>query len=146
MKVQIRQAIETDFPAIIVMLQEFSIFQGTPEKFAITAEQMRADKHLFQCLVAITAKEEIAGFATYFPAYYSWTGKALYLDDLYVKEAFRGKGIGKKILTTIIDEAKTKGCKKVRWQVSKWNSNAIQFYKSIGATIDDVEINCDYLF
>jgi diamine N-acetyltransferase len=65
------------------------------------------------------------------------------LDDLYVTDAYRKQGIGKKLLEAIIDVAKKEQCKKVRWQVSNWNNNAINFYKKMGAAIDDVEINCD---
>jgi len=45
----------------------------------------------------------------------------------------------------VFELAKQEGCKKVRWQVSKWNKNAIEFYKKKGAVIDDVEINCDLI-
>ena len=47
------------------------------------------------------------------------------------------------LLDEVTALAKNSGCKKLRWQVSKWNINAIAFYKSLGAVIDDVEINCD---
>jgi diamine N-acetyltransferase len=70
----------------------------------------------------------------------------LYLDDLYVKEEYRGKGVGQSFFDALITEAKQSGCKKMRWQVSRWNEKAIQFYKHIGATIDDVELNCDLTF
>ena len=83
------------------------------------------------------------GFATYFIAYYSWTGKVVYLDDLYVLEKYRGLGIGSKLLDRVIEIAKNENCKKVRWQVSNWNDKAIEFYKMRGAIIDEVEINCD---
>ncbi len=52
-------------------------------------------------------------------------------------------GIGKNLLDEIFVFAKNNHCKKVRWQVSNWNQNAIAFYKKTGATIDDVEINCE---
>jgi len=67
----------------------------------------------------------------------------LYLDDLYVKASFRKHGIGKLLLETIVLLAKEEQCKKIRWQVSKWNSNAIDFYKKMRAVVDDTEINCD---
>jgi ribosomal protein S18 acetylase RimI-like enzyme len=145
MEMIIRTANEQDFHQVVSLIKEFSVFQGAPEKVAITAEQMMEDKHLFRCFVAETENKEIIGFATCFFAYYSWTGKAVYLDDLYVKEEFRKGGIGRMLLTKVIDLAKEQECKKVRWQVSKWNTNAIAFYKSIGAAIDEVEINCDYI-
>src|ERR1044072_7558551 len=144
MRVTIRSVNEQDFHQVVSLVKEFSAFQGTPEKVTITAEQMAEDRNLFRCFVAEAENKEIIGFATYFFAYYSWTGKAVYLDDLYVREEFRKMGIGGMLLMKVIDLAKEHECKKVRWQVSKWNTNAIAFYKSIGATIDEVEINCDY--
>jgi len=145
MEMIIRNANEQDFHQVISLIKEFSVFQGASGKVTITAEQMMEDRHLFRCFVAESEDGEITGFATCFFAYYSWTGKALYLDDLYVREEFRKKGIGRMLLTKVIDLAKEQGCKKMRWQVSKWNTNAIAFYKSIGAAIDEVEINCDYI-
>lgn len=51
----------------------------------------------------------------------------------------------KKLLDAVIELAKKEHCKKVRWQVSRWNENAIDFYKKIGAWIDETEINCDLI-
>ena len=65
------------------------------------------------------------------------------MDDLYVKEDYRGIGLGKALLDGVIDFAKKEACNKVRWQVSNWNTHAQEFYKKMGAQIDDVEINCD---
>ena len=143
MNATIRRASEQDFPAILGLIKEFSVFQGTPEKVTITLEQMKEERDLFQAFVAEANDGHVVGFATFFFAYYSWTGKALYLDDLYVQETYRKQGTGKKLLHAVIDLATAHGCKKLRWQVSKWNTHAIGFYKSIGAGIDEVEINCD---
>ena len=143
MNITIRKAAILDFPAILSLIKEFSIFQKTPEKVTITLEQMIADENIFQCFVAETVNEDIIGFASFFFTYYSWTGKALYLDDLYVTEVFRNQGIGKMLLEKVIFFATNKQCTKVRWQVSKWNANAINFYKKMGVAINEIEINCD---
>jgi len=143
MNVTIRKADEQDFPCILFLLKEFSVFQKTPEKVSITLEQMIHEKNFFQCLVAEAENKEIAGFATFFFTYYSWTGRGLYLDDLYVKDSFRKQSIGKKLLDAIIDLAKKEQCKKVRWLVSGWNINAIEFYKKMGAVIDSTDLICD---
>jgi len=145
MDLTIRKATEEDFPGILLLINEFAAFQKTPEKVIITLDQMINEKEYFQCFVAEAGDDEIAGFATFFIVYYSWSGKAVYLDDLYVKEDYRKQGIGKQLLETVINLARDQQCKKVRWQVSGWNTNAIEFYKKIGATIDKTEINCDYL-
>ena len=145
MTINIRTAMPADFGAVLNLVKEFSIFQKTPEKVTITLEQMEAEKDMLKCLVAETIDGEIVAFATYFFAYYSWSGKALYLDDLYVKDAFRKQAIGKKLLDSIITIGKDEHCKKVRWQVSGWNIVAINFYKKMGAAIDETEINCDLM-
>ena len=143
MDINIRPANEMDFPEIFSLITEFSIFQGTPEKVSISVEQMQENKELFNCLVAETKDKHIIGFASFFFAYYSWSGKALYLDDLYVKETFRNQAIGKMLFDAVLVYAKNNHCNKMRWLVSKWNTNAIGFYKSIGANIDETELTCD---
>jgi diamine N-acetyltransferase len=119
------------------------VFQKTPEKVTITLEQLIADQDIFNCFVAETIDKEIVGFATYFYSYHSWSGKGLYLDDLYVKENFRNLSVGKQLLNTVINFAKDQNCKKVRWVVSNWNANAIEFYKKIGATVATTDLICD---
>ena len=143
MEITIRPANEMDFPEIFSLITEFSVFQGTPEKVSITVDQMQENKELFNCLVAETKDKHIIGFASFFFAYYSWSGKALYLDDLYVKETFRNQAIGKMLFDAVLVYAKNNHCNKMRWLVSKWNTNAIGFYKSIGANIDETELTCD---
>ncbi|CAN5135703.1 GNAT family N-acetyltransferase [soil metagenome] len=145
MHVTIRKASTQDLEYIFSLIKAFAVFQTAPEKVKITLEQMKNEQHLFQCFVAETSENEIVGFASFFFAYYSWYGKALYLDDLYVTDAYRKYGVGKKLLDAVIDLAKNEQCKKVRWQVSKWNEHAISFYTKMGATTDDTEINCDYM-
>ncbi|MEO6357505.1 MAG: GNAT family N-acetyltransferase [Ferruginibacter sp.] len=145
MHITIRKGAEHDFDAILSLIKEFAIFQKTPEKVSITLQEMVANGNLFQCFVAETGDNKIVGFASFFFAYYSWSGKAIYLDDLYVTNAYRKQGIGKMLLQQIIELAKNSSCKKVRWQVSKWNTNAIEFYQKMNAAIDETEINCDLL-
>ncbi len=143
MNINIRKANPKDFPSILSLNKEFSIFQKTPEKVSITLEQMKNDANLFQCFVAENDAHEIIGFASFYFAYYSWVGKGLYLDDLYVKENYRKHKIGSRLLNTVIDFAKKEKCKKLRWLVSKWNTEAIEFYNKMGATIEETEITCD---
>ena len=145
MNISIRKANENDYPAILLLIKEFAIFQKTPEKVTITLDQMIKEKDFFRCIIAEDESIGIIGFATYFFAYYSWSGKTLYLDDLYVSTSFRGNKTGTRLLQEIISLAKREQCKKVRWQVSKWNTHAIDFYKKTGAIIDETEINCDLI-
>ena len=83
MKIEIKNAEPDDFKDVYSLIIEFATFINTPGKVQITPEQMVKDQFLFNCVIATSGKETI-GFATYFFSYYSWTGKAIYLDDLYV--------------------------------------------------------------
>jgi len=139
MNTVIRPAVKADFADILILFREFSVFQKTPEKMHITLEQLMEDEQYFQCFVA-EANGQIIGFATYFFAYYSWTGRGIYLDDLYVRDSHRQYGIGRQLLDTVIKFAQDNNCRTVRWLVSRWNTNAIEFYKKIGAHIDDTEM------
>jgi len=143
MLINIRKVVPSDFPSILALINEFAIFQKTPEKVSITLEQMEKEKDFFQCFVAETSDKVIVGFASFYFTYFSWTGKGLFLDDLYVTESYRKQNIGVQLLNAVIDLGKKEQCKKLRWQVSGWNKNAIGFYKKMGAVIDDTEINCD---
>jgi GNAT superfamily N-acetyltransferase len=144
MSITIRKATEKDFPAMLDLVKGLATFQGTPEKVTNTIEQMREEKNLFECFVAENESKEIVGMASYSFIYYTWVGKSLYLDDLYVKESYRGQKIGSQLLNKIFEVAKKENCKRVRWQVSEWNTNALNFYKKCGADIDEECCNCDF--
>jgi len=143
MLINIRKVVPSDFLSILALINEFAIFQKTPQKVSITLEQMEKEKDFFQCFVAETSDKVIVGFASFYFTYFSWSGKGLFLDDLYVTESYRKQNIGVQLLNAVIDLGKKEQCKKLRWQVSGWNKNAIGFYEKMGAVIDDTEINCD---
>jgi len=139
----IRKATITDFKHIHKLIIEFARFQKTPEKVNITVDKMVEQNDHFNCLVVEDDKGKIIGYTNYSIIYYSWVGKSIYLDDLYVKPAFRGNGLGSRMMNAVFDIARKEKCNRVCWQVSKWNTTTIEFYKKIGAEIDDVEMNCD---
>ena len=142
MNLSIRQATPADFEAVYSLMLQFAVFQQTPEKILTSVEQLKADQHLFNCLVAETPDGDTVAFATYFFAYYSWSGKALYLDDLYVSPHFRGHGLGKQLLITVAALAKEQQCRQMRWLVSAWNEAAIHFYKKWGAVVEATDMCC----
>ncbi len=85
MNFKIRKATETDFPAILELIKELAEFEKAPEKVTNTVGQMLDEKELFRCFIAEENPVKLVGMALYFIAYYTWVGKSLYLDDLYVK-------------------------------------------------------------
>ncbi len=144
MNITIRKANEADFPEILSLINELATFEKAPEKVTNTVELMKAENKFFDCFVAETENKEIVGMALYFFAYYTWVGKSLYLDDLYVKESYRKLKVGSALLNQVFEIARSENCKRVRWQVLNWNKNAIQMYNRIGAEIDDEWLNCSF--
>lgn len=140
----IRPAIEEDFAGIIKLIKALAVFQGKPEKMLNTLELMKEEQQYFECLIAENKAKEIIGIAVYSFVYHTWVGKSIYLDDLYVNEAYRGKKIGSQLLKNLFAIAKKENCKKVRWLVSNWNTPAIEFYKTFGVKFFDEEWICDF--
>jgi len=139
----IRSAQTEDFDQLIQLFREFSVYQRLPERMKNSPERMMEEKDFFHGFVAETTGKEIIGYVTWFFTYYTWSGKGLYIDDLYVKPEFRGSGIGSLLMEKVTAFARENKCHKVRWQVSHWNTGAIEFYRKLGAEIDDIEKNCD---
>jgi GNAT superfamily N-acetyltransferase len=140
----IRTATEVDFSGILMLIKELAAFEKASEKVTNSVELMNKEKELFRCFVAETESKELVGMALYFFAYYTWVGKSLYLEDIYVKESYRKQKIGTALLKKIFEIANAEDCKRVRWQVLSWNEAAIQMYIKSGADIDDEWLNCNF--
>jgi GNAT superfamily N-acetyltransferase len=80
--------------------------------------------------------------AVYYFVYYTWVGKSIYLEDIFVKDSYRGKKIGFELMKKIFETAKSENCKRIRWQVLNWNSTAIEMYRKLGADISNEWLNC----
>jgi GNAT superfamily N-acetyltransferase len=76
------------------------------------------------------------GFALFFHTFSTFTGRrGLWLEDLFVRPAYRGKGLGKALLVALARMARDRGCGRFEWAVLDWNAPAIRFYESLGATV-----------
>ena len=139
MEIKIRAATEKDFSEIFELIKKMANFAGG--KIENSVEKMRAEKNFFGAVVAEN-EQKIVGIAIYFFAYFTWSGKNLFLDDLFVEKNFRGQKIGTKLLQKIFVIARQNHCAKVRWQVRKENKIAFNFYKKMGAEIDEKFCNC----
>ena len=145
MEIRIEKILESDFEQLLVLFSEFAEFEKLPYKMVNTLEKMKEESEFFNGFTVKNNQGEILGYVTFFYAYYTWMGKSLYMDDLYIRPQFRGLGLGTKLISEVISFAKANKCNKLRWQVSNWNEPAISFYKSLGAEIDAVENNCDLI-
>lgn len=140
----IREGKESDFESVFSLIKELALFEKSPESVTNSLALIKAEKDYFKFSVA-EQDGKIVGIAIYFFAYYTWVGKSLYLDDLYVQEPCRGLGIGEKLLDEIFRIAKAENCKRIRWQVLDWNQDAIRFYEKRGAVVSKEWLNCDVL-
>ncbi len=139
----IRKGNNKDLPALLAMIKETAEFSKQPDAVKNSVEQMKHEQDFF-CFYIAENNEKIIGAAIYFFAYFSWVGKTLYLDELYVKPDYRGKKVGSKLLKKIFETAQEEQCNWLRWQVLDWNEKAISLYKKIGANISNDHLNCDF--
>ena len=143
MAITVRKGNEADFDAIMDMIKELAAFEKATGAVRNSAAQMAEEKGLFGCFVAEHDGRPI-GYAIYFFAYYTWVGKSLYMEDIYVRPEFRGRKVGSMLLRKVFEVARENGCKRVRWQVLDWNADAIGFYKKRGARVSKEWLNCDF--
>lgn len=142
----IRPIEQRDYNSLEKLFLEFAEFEKLPDLMTNSAKQMENEKEFLKGFVVENKNNEVIAYVTYFFAYFTWVGKSLYMDDLYVTQKYRGTGIGTKLINKVIEKAKDEKCARLRWQVSEWNKPAIQFYKSLGAKISPIESNCDMNF
>jgi GNAT superfamily N-acetyltransferase len=141
MFIQVRKAEVEDYEDVYALIQKFALLLGRAEELKTNVRQMTKDQSAFNAVIAEDGSK-IIGFATWFVAYYSFKGLAVYLDDLFVEREYRGRGVGKLLMHKVIEIAHTKGCTMVRWQVSASNKTAINFYQKMGAHTEAGELNC----
>ncbi len=135
----IRPALARDVPTLNTLIHEFADFEHLPVA-ANEASLLRdgfSESPKFRVVMAKWDGQP-AGYALFFDYYSSFEGRAgLFLEDIYVRDRYRGKGIGKALLAHVASVAREKNCFGVRWQVLDWNAPAIQFYEDLGATFLD---------
>ena len=133
----IRRAQACDVPAILALIRELAEYERAPEEATATAENLLRDGFSEAPRFFVEMAEwdgRVAGFAFWFFNYSTWLGRpGLYLEDLFVRPAFRGHGIGKALLVHLAGLARDAGCGRFQWQVLDWNTPAIDFYDALGA-------------
>lgn len=140
-KLKIETANEKDITQIIAFIKEFAEFEKLNQYFEVTEESLR--EALFgkrTCVEALMAFYDSVpvGYAFFFPNFASFRGqRGMYLEDLYVSPEVRGKGVGVALIKRVAQIAKERGCVRLDFLVLDWNENAIRFYETLGAKVDD---------
>ena len=139
---RIRPAVESDVPLVLALIRELAAYERMAGE--VSAAEADVRQALFgpspaaEAVIA-AADDGPAGFALFFHNFSTFTGKrGLYLEDLYVRPAYRGRGIGRGLLRHLARLARERGCRRFEWSVLDWNAPAIRSYRRAGAVpMDD---------
>lgn len=133
----IRAARADDVPVLVSLVRELAEYERSLEAVQLTEAALESalfgpEPAVF-CHVA-EVEGEVVGLGLWFRNFSTWTGThGIYLEDLYVRPAARGRGLGKQLLLTLVELARASGYARVEWSVLDWNTPAIEFYRSLGA-------------
>jgi GNAT superfamily N-acetyltransferase len=132
----IRDTVIEDSPQILSFIRKLAGFEHLLDAVTVTESDIRRD--LFERRLASAVFVETAsmtvGFALYFFNYSTFRGKpGLYLEDLFIEEAYRGHGFAHEVFRFLSGKARAMGCSRLEWSVLDWNEKAINFYRSLGA-------------
>lgn len=146
MSINIRKAEKEDLPEVLEMIKELAVYEKAPDEVTVTLEELREDGFGEKPVYEVYIAEEdriVKGMAFFFYSYSTWKGKCIYLEDIIVKEQYRGKGIGEKLFDALIERCKQDNANRLMWQVLDWNTQAIEFYrKKYDAEVDAGWLNC----
>lgn len=143
MKFQIESAEEKDVSQIIEMIREFAAFEKLSEFCEVTekslTDTMFGESSCVEGLMAFADAKPI-GYALLYENFASFRGqRGFYLEDLYVKPAFRGRKIGEAFLSKLAEIAQSRNFQRIDFLVLDWNKPAIKFYEKLGAKRDESE-------
>ncbi len=137
----VREAEPADVPVILELVRELAVYEREPD--AVEATEPMLHEALFggrpaaACHVA-TLDGEVVGFALWYVSFSTWKGlPGLWLEDLFVRPAARGHGLGKALLQTLAAVCVERGYPRFEWWVLDWNEPSIGFYRSLGAVPQD---------
>ena len=145
MEIVIRDGSEKDLAPLLDLIREFATFQKSMHAVDNSLDRMLADFPSINFLLAEEAGGEMVGYLAYYHCYFTWSGKGIQMDDLFVKQSYRGAGIGSQLVDRLKSIAQDSGCRKLKWQVSWWNGEAIEFYKKLGVGVSSEEWNCQLI-
>ena len=132
----IRPAVEADVPLIARLIRALAEYEHLLDHVKVTEEDLARclfRKRVAEALIA-ECEGEAVGFALFFHTFSTFVGKpGIYIEDLFVLPAFRGRGLGKALVKEAARIAVTRGCGRLEWSCLDWNEPSIRFYRSLGA-------------
>ena len=138
---KIRPAQRQEVGIVLQLIHDLAVYEKAPNEVEATEKELletifSSDPKVFCDLVEVDG--EIAGMAIWFLNYSTWQGKhGIYLEDLFIKPEYRGRGYGKALLKHLAKICDDKGYGRFQWWVLDWNLPAIEFYRSLGAIAMD---------
>jgi GNAT superfamily N-acetyltransferase len=138
---KIRPAQQDEVGIVLQLIHDLALYEKAPNEVEATEKELLETIFVNNARVfcdVVDVDGEIAGMAIWFLNYSTWQGKhGIYLEDLFIKPEFRGKGYGKALLQHLARVCDERGYGRFQWWVLDWNSPAIEFYKSLGAVAMD---------
>lgn len=135
---EIRQAEEEDVPEILELIKALAEFENLSDEVVATEELLKITLFGINSPAEVQIaydKNNTLGFALYFRSFSTFLGRpGIYLEDLYVRENARGKGVGEALLRRLAQRTREIGGGRLEWAVLNWNEPAIGFYQKIGAS------------
>ncbi len=136
-EIQIRPAAPADVPLILTFIRELATYEKLAHEVVATDADMHAalfgERPVIEAVIASLDGQPV-GYALFFPTFSTFLGKpGLYLEDLYVRPAARGFGVGRKLLEHLARITVERGWGRLEWSVLDWNEPSIAFYKKMGA-------------
>ncbi len=133
---QVRRADETDIALLFELIHCMAVYEKRPQDMTGTREQLKYWLFERKIATALIARrgEEAVGYALYYPAFGSFAavGK-VHLEDLFLKEEYRGRGLGRHFLGRIAEFVLAEGYTEMEWSCLDWNKPSIAFYERLGA-------------
>ncbi|MDQ3799149.1 MAG: GNAT family N-acetyltransferase [Acidobacteriota bacterium] len=144
MNLKIQTAKEDDVPQIIALIREFAEYENLLDFCEITEERLNTalfgETKIAEAIIVFSEEEAPVAYAIFYPNFASFRGqRGMYLEDIYIKQEFRGRGVGEMMLRHIARTAKERGFERIDFLVLEWNAPAVGFYEKLGATRDAEE-------
>lgn len=141
---RIEKAAEKNVPQIVALIREFAAYENLSDFCEVTEERLRAalfgETKVAEAIVVFSGEETPVAYAIFYPNFASFRGqRGMYLEDIYIRQEFRGRGVGEMVLKHIARAAKERGFERIDFLVLEWNAPAVGFYEKLGARRDEEE-------